>query len=62
LLRRDNLDLKQVSRNIERIKQWHSLEQSSLESTDEEILKPLNKLIDFEHKEIIAENGLWYRF
>ncbi|MHA1266456.1 MAG: hypothetical protein ACTSRS_14575 [Candidatus Helarchaeota archaeon] len=56
------MDLKQVSRNIERIKQWHSLEQSSLESTDEEILKPLNKLIDFEHKEIIAENGLWYRF
>lgn len=53
------VDVERIWRHIERIKEWYYIRDSSDRGGEREILKPLNKIIDFEHQELIFENSFY---
>lgn len=52
------MDFDRIWKNIERVKAWYQDKYTLTTEIRKEILKPLNKLIDFEHQECIYENPI----
>ncbi len=54
------MDIERIWRQIERIKEWGNVKYYSERGVEQEILKPLNKIIDFERNKLIFENNFTY--
>ena len=51
------MDFERIWNQIKRIKAWYKTGDLSGRGEDREILKPLNRIIDFERQECILENN-----
>ncbi|MHA1650959.1 MAG: hypothetical protein ACTSYB_12260 [Candidatus Helarchaeota archaeon] len=51
------MDIARIYKNIKMFSAWFQYGANARRRENEEILKPLNKLIDFEKKECIYENN-----
>ncbi len=51
------MEFTRIYKTIERIAAWIQTGRSMSNGENKEILKPLNRLIDFEKKELIFENN-----
>ena len=53
------MDLERIWRQIEYIKAWYKVSDFSERGEQREILKPLNKIINFETQELISKNHFY---
>lgn len=54
------MDIERIWRQLQQIKQWYHIGETSKRGENEEILKPLNKLINFQTRELIIENNFHF--